>query len=186
MSNKSKNVEKDTEGDKMLIGERLRQRRRRRHLTQEQAANLYSGLRPDKPITRRSIISWEADRSKPDVDDLEILCKVYRCTIPQLMDYDFTPLELHYLTYQGLTDDEKRLYDILIKEFDGDFEELVHANGMYASLKPRYRRKVIKVLLAEYQYCKMTGQLRIKFPVSEGIIKKAYERLLKKVDSEKD
>lgn len=163
----------------MLIGKILRQRRRRRHLSQEQAANLYSGLRPEKTITRKTIISWEADRSKPDVDDLEILCKVYHCTIPQLMDYDFKPLELHHLTYQGLTEDEKRLYDILIKEFDGDFEGLVHANGMYAVLKPRYRRKVIKTLLAEYQYSKMTGQLQIKLPVSEGIVQKAYENLKK-------
>lgn len=163
----------------MLIGEKLRQRRKERGLSQEQAANLYYGMRPDKPISRKAISNWEADRSKPDVDDLEILCKVYHCTIPQLMDYDFTPLELHYLTYQGLTDSEKAVHDIILKDFHGDFSALVHAVGMYACLRNYSRRNVIKALLEEYEYCEERGTLKYKLHVSVEIVKKSYDRLLK-------
>lgn len=163
----------------MLIGEKLRQRRKERGLSQEQAANLYYGMRPDKPISRKAISNWEADRSKPDVDDLEILCKVYHCTIPQLMDYDFTPLELHYLTYQGLTDSEKAVHDIILKDFHGNFSALVHAVGMYAALSNYSRRSVIKALINEYEYCKEHKLLKYKLPVSAEIVKKSYDKRLK-------
>ena len=163
----------------MLIGEKLRQRRKERGLSQEQAANLYYGMRPDKPISRKAISNWEADRSKPDVDDLEVLCKVYHCTIPQLMDYDFTPLELHYLTYQGLTDSEKAVHDIILKDFHGDFSALVHAVGMYAALSNYSRRSVIKALINEYEYCKEHKLLKYKLPVSAEIVKKSYDKRLK-------
>lgn len=163
----------------MLIGEKLRQRRKERGLSQEQAANLYYGMRPDKPISRKAISNWEVDRSKPDVDDLEVLCKVYHCTIPQLMDYDFTPLELHYLTYQGLTDSEKAVHDIILKDFHGDFSALVHAVGMYAALSNYSRRSVIKALINEYEYCKEHKLLKYKLPVSAEIVKKSYDKRLK-------
>lgn len=163
----------------MLIGEKLRQRRKERGLSQEQAANLYYGMRPDKPISRKAISNWEADRSKPDVDDLEILCKVYHCTIPQLMDYDFTPLELHYLTYQGLTDSEKAVHDIILKDFHGNFSALVHAVGMYACLSNYSRRSVIKALINEYEYCEEHKLLKYKLPVSAEIVKKSYDKRLK-------
>lgn len=93
----------------MLIGEKLRQRRKERGLSQEQAANLYYGMRPDKPIGRKAISNWENNLSKPNLDDLEILCAIYHCSLPQILDYDFTPPIMHYLEYRRLTDSEKKV-----------------------------------------------------------------------------
>lgn len=163
----------------MLIGEKLRQRRKERGLSQEQAANYYYGMRPDKPISRKVISNWEQDISKPDLDDLEILCAIYHCSLPQILDYDFTPPTMHYLEYRRLTDSEKAVHDILLKDFHGDFSALVHSVGMYACLRNYSRRNVIRTLVDEYEYCKKCGTLKYKLPVSVEIVKKSYDRLLK-------
>lgn len=163
----------------MLIGEKLRQRRKERGLSQEQAANLYYSMRPDKPIGRKAISNWENDVSKPNLDDLEILCAIYHCSLPQILDYDFTPPIMHYLEYRRLTDSEKAVHDIILKDFHGDFSALVHAVGMYAALSNYSRRSVIKALIDEYEYCKEHKLLKYKLPVSAEIVKKSYDKRLK-------
>ena len=86
---------------------------------------------------------------------------------------------MHYLEYRRLTDSEKAVYDIVLKDFHGDFAALVHSVGMYACLRNYSRRNVIKALLEEYEYCKEHETLKYKLPVSAEIVKKSYDRLLK-------
>lgn len=163
----------------MLIGKKLKRKRLSKGYSQQQLADLYSATNPEKSISRFTVQRWESDRLKPDIDDIETLTKIYKCSMPRLMDIKIDVPARHYLAYKRLTTDEKKIHEIMLNEFNGDYDALVHSNGMYFCLPPKSRRKVIRTLIQEYEYCKKCNRLVRKMPVSELYVQKAYDKLLK-------
>ncbi len=67
--------------NKMSFGENLINLRRQKGWSQDDLANNLN-------ISRQAISKWETDISKPDVDNLEIISKIFSVTIDNLLDND--------------------------------------------------------------------------------------------------
>lgn len=76
----------------MTFGEKLRQSRNAKKMTQKQLANLVGAK-------HNSISDWENDKNKPDPDTIELLCGVLEITPNYLLnanseDFSFTEKEM--------------------------------------------------------------------------------------------
>ena len=67
--------------NKMSFGENLINLRRQKGWSQDDLANNLN-------ISRQAISKWETDISKPDVDNLERISKIFSVTIDNLLDND--------------------------------------------------------------------------------------------------
>lgn len=66
-----------------MIGKKIRDLRKRNHITQEQLAEVLS-------VSYQAVSKWENDRSTPDIDLLPIIARYFGVTMDELFDY---PLE---------------------------------------------------------------------------------------------
>ena len=62
----------------MMIGERLLNLRKEKHLSQEEVAERLN-------VTRQTISKWETDGSTPDFDKIVPLCELYGITADELL-----------------------------------------------------------------------------------------------------
>lgn len=60
-------------GEKMTLGEKIRTARKAKNLTQQQLANMVGAK-------HNSVSDWEKDKSKPDMDTIELLCGALELT----------------------------------------------------------------------------------------------------------
>ncbi len=65
----------------MTFGERIRDARKRKKLTQKDLADLIGAK-------HNSVSNWENDQNKPDPDTIELLCGVLDVTPSYLLGYD--------------------------------------------------------------------------------------------------
>lgn len=66
----------------MMIGERLLNLRKEKHLSQEEVAEKLN-------VTRQTISKWETDGSTPDFDKIAPLCELYGITADELLTGTF-------------------------------------------------------------------------------------------------
>ncbi|WP_134025995.1 MULTISPECIES: helix-turn-helix domain-containing protein [unclassified Lysinibacillus] len=62
----------------MKIGDRLKEYRLKKNLTQIEVAKKLN-------ISRQSVSKWENNRTYPDIDNLKILAKIYEVSIDELL-----------------------------------------------------------------------------------------------------
>lgn len=63
----------------MTIGNKLLELRKKRGLSQEEAAE-------ELGVSRQTISKWETDQSTPDFDKLSLICKLYNITADELIN----------------------------------------------------------------------------------------------------
>ena len=100
----------------MTFGERLRQSRIAKNMTQRQLADLIG-------VKHNSISDWENDKNKPDPDTIELLCGVLDISPNYLLNATeeaFSPFEKEIIKkYRKLDDHGKQLVDLIIStEYD--------------------------------------------------------------------
>ncbi len=69
---------KDERGEKMSLGQRLLELRRKRGLSQEEVADKLN-------VSRQTISKWETDASSPDFDKILPLCSLYEISSNELL-----------------------------------------------------------------------------------------------------
>lgn len=62
----------------MLIGEKLLELRKKKGLSQEEAANILN-------VSRQTISKWETDQSTPDFDKIVPICELYEISTDELL-----------------------------------------------------------------------------------------------------
>jgi transcriptional regulator with XRE-family HTH domain len=91
----------------MTLADRLKEARKSARLTQK-------GVAARTPFTDTTISNWENGVSRPDVDSLAILCRLYKVNPNDILEW----------TYESISIDEEPLYSA---EIDSIVNEL-HAN----------------------------------------------------------
>lgn len=69
----------------MALGNKLMTLRKQNKLTQEKIADELS-------VTRQTISNWELDQTKPDIDQIKRLSKLYNISVDELIDNDVKEL----------------------------------------------------------------------------------------------
>lgn len=97
----------------MTFGQRLRQSRTVKKMTQKQLASAVGAK-------HNSVSDWENDKNKPDPDTIELLCGVLEITPNYLLnssDDDISPFEKEMIKkYRSLDEHGKRMVDFTLKE----------------------------------------------------------------------
>lgn len=66
-------------GGKMSIGQKLSDLRKKKHLSQEEVADILG-------VSRQTISKWETDQSTPDFDKILPICELYDLSADELLD----------------------------------------------------------------------------------------------------
>ena len=105
----------------MTFGQRLRQSRTVKKMTQKQLASAVGAK-------HNSVSDWENDKNKPDPDTIELLCGVLEITPNYLLnssDDDISPFEKEIIKkYRSLDDHGKEMVDFTLeKEYERSVAE---------------------------------------------------------------
>lgn len=96
----------------MTFGEKLRQSRQIKKLTQKQLADLIGAK-------HNSVSDWENDKNKPDPDTIELLCGILEISPNYLLSTSvetFSPKEIeHIKKYRSLDDHGKETVNIILE-----------------------------------------------------------------------
>lgn len=107
----------------MTFGEKIRNARKIKGLTQKQLADKIGAK-------HNSISDWENDKNKPDPDTIELICGILEMTPNYLLDrvYDCetSPFELDIIKkYRSLDEHGKRIVDLILNEEYNRIEDSV-------------------------------------------------------------
>lgn len=112
----------------MTFGQRLRQSRTVKKMTQKQLASAVGAK-------HNSVSDWENDKNKPDPDTIELLCGVLEITPNYLLnssDDDISPFEKEIIKkYRSLDDHGKEMVDFTLeKEYERSIAEKKNSNNV--------------------------------------------------------
>ena len=79
-------VHRKKEGPEMSFRDNLQHLRATRGMTQEQLAMMVG-------VSRQSVTKWEAERAYPEMDKLLKICRIFDCTLDELVQGDLTSRE---------------------------------------------------------------------------------------------
>ena len=85
----------------LKIGEKIREKRRERELTQEELANMLG-------VTKAAVSKWENAESYPDITMLPQIAQLFHITMDELFDYtlEYKPLKIVTEYHFGLSLDD--------------------------------------------------------------------------------
>lgn len=112
----------------MTFGQRLRQSRTIKKMTQKQLATAVGAK-------HNSVSDWENDKNKPDPDTIELLCGVLEITPNYLLNSsadDISPFEKEIIKkYRDLDTHGKEMVDFTLeKEYERSVEEKKHSGNV--------------------------------------------------------
>lgn len=112
----------------MTFGQRLRQSRTIKKMTQKQLATAVGAK-------HNSVSDWENDKNKPDPDTIELLCGVLEITPNYLLNSsadDTSPFEKEIIKkYRDLDTHGKEMVDFTLeKEYERSVEEKKHSGNV--------------------------------------------------------
>lgn len=112
----------------MSIGTRIRELRKKNHLTQLDLSNLLY-------VTDKAVSSWESDRTEPSLETLIQLSEVLECSVSYLLYGNIEKLDIETEVKIKLTEQEFRHLDLLLKKEADYLKEIRHVDTYYS---PKY------------------------------------------------
>ena len=70
-----------------MLGEKLYLLRKNKNISQEEIAEILN-------TSRQAVSKWERDESKPDIDKLILMAKLFNVSIDYLLDYEIDSLNI--------------------------------------------------------------------------------------------
>lgn len=159
----------------MTFGEKLRQSRQIKKLTQKQLADLIGAK-------HNSVSDWENDKNKPDPDTIELLCGILEISPNYLLSTSvetFSPKEIeHIKKYRSLDDHGKETVNIILERESERTQLLRIAYSTIEPLKKQFyttaedSTKKVSTRLINYYYRLASaglGQILFDMPPTKRI-----------------
>lgn len=128
----------------MALGDRIKEARKKRGLTQKELASMIQAK-------HNSISNWENNQNRPDPDTIELICGVLEVTPSWLMGFNENSTESRLINYQTELNKiqmNHRILDYLgqlnnngLKEAEKRLEELTYI-PKYCKVTPEYLQPV--------------------------------------------
>ena len=95
----------------MSFGTKLQKLRKEIHLSQEELADKLS-------VSRQSVSKWESDKAYPEMDKLVTMCKIFNCTLDDLVNEELTDITKMNKTKNHLNEYIDSLLDFITKSIN--------------------------------------------------------------------
>lgn len=89
----------------MFLNNKIKEARTEKKMTQKQLADALTSL--GRKTTNTAIANWESGLNSPDVDTLQLICKILEKDGNYFLELDTRKNDVRYASYKGYLDDEE-------------------------------------------------------------------------------